>query len=442
MKDQVIITEELIREKLENTGQINKMRAMVIDASIRAISADEVTAKEMFVSNANFRNMQTKEPENLLKALSIAVECLNYLGLTYSANVVAVEAGMKPVTFLKRNELAKSLGISEHAKGPLVCLLESAGATVSLGASKPSSSLDSSTPAINTTIIKHEDVHTKPHPLSEDSTYIISHWNNREFVRHNQVADQQVNIDYLNDCKVFILDPLDSTNVDDCNRTDMVFAAAKGSIFLRNCHNCVVTAACKQLRTRDCSNIELRLFSGTDPVVESSHNITFKPFNLKLPGLISAFKAAHLNPAMNRYIHVYDFTADDPKIPQPHFTVSHMNHGLKMEKACLEYGTPEAPKEIEMLLNHEIEPAETCEAGGSKSHNIKTGAAAWTGDSSGSVLDLPGITTGKPPVPSSSRAAPPVANDDASSYSSYNDDDDYASSNSDKYNVDEDSDNF
>eukprot|EP00331_Platyophrya_macrostoma_P007491 CAMPEP_0176423806 /NCGR_PEP_ID=MMETSP0127-20121128/10490_1 /TAXON_ID=938130 /ORGANISM="Platyophrya macrostoma, Strain WH" /LENGTH=100 /DNA_ID=CAMNT_0017804801 /DNA_START=112 /DNA_END=410 /DNA_ORIENTATION=- len=91
-----------------------------------------------------------------------------------------------------------------------------------------------------------------------------------------------------------------------------------------------VYAACKQLRLRDCEHLTIHLFATTDPVVEMSHHITLRPFNIRLPKLVASFKAARLDAAVNRFVHVYDFTVDEPKLPQPHFTVVFPDPATKM----------------------------------------------------------------------------------------------------------------
>jgi len=482
--------EKTIRAKLDASGQLSKMRAMIVDASLRALAADPESKGDTFAPNSNFKRLQNQNDGQEMKLmLSVAVECLQYLGLTYSANVVAVESGFKPVEFPRREALMASLGLTDEIADPGMPLL---GALLDIGADEEASSAGNSpsnkapdnkannntsapsskattpasspakseqSPVKNTAAPQvtemtadavkpvvaaaEPEVFKKPHPLSEDSTYIISRWNNRTFVRQNQVKGQQMNIDYLDNCKMYVLDNLDSTNVDDCNDCEMVFAAAEGSIFLRNCKNCVVYAACKQLRTRDCVNVDLRLFSATDPVVEASTGVTFRPFNLRLPNLIENMTAARLKPAVNRYIHVYDFTADDASIPQPHFTVQHLNHGLVMEERCADYGTPEAPKEIEQLLRFEIDPADSCESGGNKSLNIKSGASAWQKPAEEEEEEKPTpVTTGHPPAATTTSTAPVAAAAGDDSYSSYDDDTVSSGDGSDKYAVDEDSDNF
>jgi hypothetical protein len=77
----------------------------------------------------------------------------------------------------------------------------------------------------------------------------------------------------------------------------------------------------KQLRTRDCVNCKIFLYSKTDPVVEASHGMVFAPFNGVCPNLDASMRAANLEPQYNHWQRVFDFSADDTSLPTPHWSV-------------------------------------------------------------------------------------------------------------------------
>ncbi|GET87761.1 hypothetical protein, conserved [Leishmania tarentolae] len=222
-----------------------------------------------------------------------------------------------------------------------------------------------------------DDASNHDQPGGEDTTYFISKWNKRHFMRHNQVSGQQLQLEYLTDCTTAVLDELDSMTVDDCEGGELVIAACEGSVFLRGCKNMTVHVACKQLRTRDCEHLNLHIFTSTDPVVEMSHHISFYPFHLRLPGLQRLFAEARLDPKANRFVHVYDFTPEEPQLPTPHLKVHFPEHGLSMEDRYASYGAPECPPEIEALLDLRLMPAASSESGKNKSYDIRTGAQVW-----------------------------------------------------------------
>ena len=79
----------------------------------------------------------------------------------------------------------------------------------------------------------------------------------------------------------------------------------------------VVTA--QQLRMRDCHNVEVMLFSQTQPVIESSTGITFVCHQVCLtclflqysyPELAVQMKAAKLSYWNNKWTDIFDFTTN------------------------------------------------------------------------------------------------------------------------------------
>ena len=84
-----------------------------------------------------------------------------------------------------------------------------------------------------------------------------------------------VTIDDCKNCKVFVAPTqvgyLFSINISDLdfisNLSSVLF---QGSVFVRDCSDCVVVAACGQFRTRDCKKIDVFLCSATQPIIEAT----------------------------------------------------------------------------------------------------------------------------------------------------------------------------
>jgi protein XRP2 len=87
----------------------------------------------------------------------------------------------------------------------------------------------------------------------------------------------------LDDCTVVLLDHTAQIQVDRCKNTKFFIGPIKSSIFIRNCDNCEVTVCCSQFRCRDLTNSKVFLYTPNDPIVESSHHLTFAPYNFKYP---------------------------------------------------------------------------------------------------------------------------------------------------------------
>ncbi|CBZ25561.1 conserved hypothetical protein [Leishmania mexicana MHOM/GT/2001/U1103] len=374
-------TERVIREKLEASGQYGKMRAMIMEAALQTVSAsdrDDSGAHQPLVFHPTVALADAKR--NGITELSIVQEYLEYLGLQYTARVLQLEAGLQGVPLRTSEELQQQLHIAANNQpGPCLSALVHGGAT-GLVQSTPATEAPAAAAGKEGTKAEEEvaDAASDHHqPGGENTTYFISKWKKRHFVRHNQVSGQQLQIEYLTDCHTVVLDELDSMTVDDCEGGELVIAACEGSVFLRGCKNMTVHVACKQLRTRDCEHINLHIFTSTDPVVEMSHHISFYPFHLRLPGLQRLFAEARLDPKANRFVHVYDFTPTEPQLPTPHFEVHFPEHHLLMEDRYASYGAPECPPEIEALLALRLMPAASSESGKNKSYDIRTGAQLW-----------------------------------------------------------------
>ncbi|KAH8053620.1 hypothetical protein JL722_9466 [Aureococcus anophagefferens] len=83
-------------------------------------------------------------------------------------------------------------------------------------------------------------------------------------------------------------------------------------VFVRDCKNCTtVSLACQQLRTRDCADTTFYLYAATEPIVESSQNLSFAPFNVAYDGLGAQFEKAGFDPAANLWYAVHDFSSPD-----------------------------------------------------------------------------------------------------------------------------------
>jgi len=98
------------------------------------------------------------------------------------------------------------------------------------------------------------------------------------------VQGQPFVIDNCNDCTLLVLDHCAQAQIDNVSDSKIFIGASADSVFVRNCSNCIFTVACGQLRTRDCQNCTFNLYCKTEPVIETSSNLKFGPFNGAYPG--------------------------------------------------------------------------------------------------------------------------------------------------------------
>ncbi|ETV95431.1 hypothetical protein H310_11301 [Aphanomyces invadans] len=136
-----------------------------------------------------------------------------------------------------------------------------------------------------------------------------------------QIQGQPFDVADLENCQVYLLDHSDQVQVDNLVNCRVYIGPSSESVFVRNCTNCFFTIACKQLRTRDCSSIQVSLYTLTDPIIETSSNVVFSTFNAAYHGLRQQFEAAHLEPENNHWAQVYDF--NDPNKTNENWTLNH-----------------------------------------------------------------------------------------------------------------------
>jgi len=136
------------------------------------------------------------------------------------------------------------------------------------------------------------------------------------------IEGQPFALEDLASCEVRLLDHSDQVTVDVLKECQVFIGPSCESVFIRDCEDCVFTVACKQLRTRDCKRCIIFLYSKTEPVIETSSDLTFAPFNGSYPGLSEHFKAANLDPAVNLWQKIFDFNKDDQQSEEePHYSL-------------------------------------------------------------------------------------------------------------------------
>ena len=93
--------------------------------------------------------------------------------------------------------------------------------------------------------------------------------------------------------------------IDDCEGCDIVVGPCEESCFVRDCKNCTLHVAAKQLRAKNCTDCTFYLHVGSSPVIEASHDLKFGAWHLQCPGMAAQFSAAALT-AANRWGTVVD----------------------------------------------------------------------------------------------------------------------------------------
>ena len=89
--------------------------------------------------------------------------------------------------------------------------------------------------------------------------------------------------------------------IDDCINCKIIVAPCDGSVMIRTSKNCSISIVAKQLRFRDCENIQIYSYIESEPVVESCSEIHFGPYNAFLPAQEELFTKANFTPSIKPY---------------------------------------------------------------------------------------------------------------------------------------------
>lgn len=106
-------------------------------------------------------------------------------------------------------------------------------------------------------------------------------------------------LEHLEDCKVYLLDHSAAIYVDCLKDCSVYVGPVSGSCMLRKCSNCTFAVAAQQLRTQDCTDLTLFLYTSSDPHIERSNGIKFAPYNFAYPAQDEHFTVAGFSPSRN-----------------------------------------------------------------------------------------------------------------------------------------------
>lgn len=159
------------------------------------------------------------------------------------------------------------------------------------------------------------------------------------------IGGEQFIIRNCQNTSLYILDHLNSVNIDDCTDCVVILGPTQGSVFLRNCSKVRIASACQQLRARDCTAVDFWLCCTTQPSIEACSDMRFGCLTLMYEEFPDQLKNARLSPFNNHWSEVYDFT---PSRPEPNWTL--LPPGATLPQAVLE--SCSVPMTFDPLRSH------------------------------------------------------------------------------------------
>ena len=155
-----------------------------------------------------------------------------------------------------------------------------------------------------------------------------------------QISPYEFSLDSLSNCKVYLMDKISQVTADKIKDSYLHFGPTEDSIFLRDCENCVVTAACGQLRTKNCKNVKFYLFCNSDPSIEYSSELVFGPYNFAYPLQDKHMQESKLNLSNDKWSQIFDF---NKKEGEEHWQIMDAEDFEEMSWEKPELGEPVNP---------------------------------------------------------------------------------------------------
>jgi protein XRP2 len=120
----------------------------------------------------------------------------------------------------------------------------------------------------------------------------------------DSIHGQPFSIEEVQDCEISLLDYTASLRIVRCEDTTIRCGPTKGICRVERCKGCMLTVACSHLVISECQDMIVFLLTASEPVLDSSTQITFAPYNLAYPFLHSHFSRAELDPTKNLWSRV------------------------------------------------------------------------------------------------------------------------------------------
>ncbi|KAH9105520.1 hypothetical protein AeMF1_018699 [Aphanomyces euteiches] len=146
-------------------------------------------------------------------------------------------------------------------------------------------------------------------PALNRADFIVSKQTDATVVkRPGQINGQQFLIEDCTRCNVFVLDHCTSVQIDECHDCTIFIGPCTASLFVRNCSRTTLVCIVQQFRTRDCTDMDIGLFSSTAPIIESSKSLRVSCSRVSYMGLQRQLDISKFSVWTNKWSEVFDFT--------------------------------------------------------------------------------------------------------------------------------------
>lgn len=138
--------------------------------------------------------------------------------------------------------------------------------------------------------------------------------NNGPMIKYpGDINGQPFEISDCDGCSLVVMDVSEQVQIDHISVCKVFIGACSSSVFIRNCTNSIFYICCRQLRIRDCLNCVVYSFTQSEIHIESSNKLRFGPFYGGYNDQHSHFNTAGLSIDKNLWYNVFDHSDPDKK---------------------------------------------------------------------------------------------------------------------------------
>ncbi|XP_040207436.1 tubulin-specific chaperone C [Rana temporaria] len=127
------------------------------------------------------------------------------------------------------------------------------------------------------------------------------------FLGAQEIRQQDVQLSQLRDCTITLSGNPSTLHMRELSGCRVLSGPVSTSIFVDNCHDCLFTFPCQQLRTHSTRDCRFYLHVTSRAIIEDCSNLLFAPFTWSYPEILEDYRLSGLDRNRNNWDQVDDF---------------------------------------------------------------------------------------------------------------------------------------
>ncbi|KAH8584163.1 Beta-tubulin folding cofactor C [Cryptosporidium sp. chipmunk genotype I] len=103
----------------------------------------------------------------------------------------------------------------------------------------------------------------------------IKYVNNKEINYSDAQISRELKVDNICNSKLKLLSGLNQLELSNTEDSSIYFGPVSTNVSIKNCKNCIIVVACRQIRIHDSHGLKIWLSCCTPPLIENCYDITF-----------------------------------------------------------------------------------------------------------------------------------------------------------------------